>query len=505
MICPRCSVAEISAESGTCVLCGYAPGGVTLEVPARDELDDAARRELAQQFQIGAIIGRGPRSVVYVARETDSERRVALRVLARRPVKDAGLEDRFQREMAAAASLDHPHIVPLYRFGATAGVLWYSMRFIEGRSLVAMLREHGPFELHACLRIVEQVASALQYAHRRGVVHGDVRPANVLVDEQEWALVSDFTIGRVLDHVPAADASAARRPEYVAPEEGIARHPAPATDQYALAVTIFECLTGTPPFAGVAPEAMATRKVLAPRLADVRADLPGHLSDALQRALAPRPADRYPTVLEFVSALSATDVAAGIATPAAPVFRRATPSRASQRVLLVDNPAPARRWFTAAVALALLGGGGLVVAKLLDTPEPRPAAGEVVLRAPVPAAPAATPDSQPRRVAPPATSKRSIARPPATSPVTTDTRPPAARAAPAPAPGTLYINATPWGQLYVDGALVGNTPKAALPIAAGARRLRIERDGYRTWERTILVGAGQEIRITDIVLEESRP
>jgi serine/threonine-protein kinase len=499
MICPRCSVAEISAETGTCVLCGYAPGGVTLDVSTRDELDEAARRELGQQFQIGASIGRGPRSIVYVAREVESERRVALRVLARRPVKDAGLEDRFQREMAAAASLDHPHIVPLYRFGATASVLWYSMRFIEGRSLTAILREHGPFELHACLRIVEQVASALQYAHRRGVVHGDVRPANVLVDEQEWALVTDFAIGRVLDHVAVADASAARRPEYVAPEEGVARHPAPAADQYALAVTIFECLAGALPFAGATPQTMATRKGLAPRLADVRPDLPGHISDALQRALAPRPADRYPTVLEFVSALSASDAAPALVAPAPPP-RRPTPGRASQRVLLVDNPAPARRWITAGLAVALLGGGGLVVAKLLQTSQPPPTTPVVALpAAPLGSSSSSRPDTQARVAAP-----RNETRRPAAPPRTPAPSAPIV-AAPTPAPGALFINATPWGQLYIDGQLVGNTPKAGLAIAAGTRRLRIERDGYRPWERTILVGVGEQIRITDIVLEEIRP
>ena len=128
MICPRCSVAEISAETHQCVLCGYAPGGVIIDqAPPRDELDEAARRELAPQFQLGALLARNTRSSVYVARETDTERRVALRVLSRRPIKDAGIEDRFQREVASAASLDHPHIIPIHRFGNTPTLMWCSM------------------------------------------------------------------------------------------------------------------------------------------------------------------------------------------------------------------------------------------------------------------------------------------------------------------------------------------------------------------------------------------
>ena len=309
MICPRCSVAEISPESNRCVLCGYSAGAasaVAVDVAAgapetpEVRLDPIAREELAQFFHIERVLDSGGLITTYLARETETERKVVLRTLPRQPVRDAGLEDRLLREFATAASLDHPHVVPVYRYGATPRYVWYSGKHVPGQSLAELLRASGPLELQSSLRLVEQVASALQYAHRRGVVHADVSPVNVRVDPNGWSLLTGFVVGRALDRLPLTvlGGRPVRIPEYLAPEERYSRQPGPAADQYSLAVLVYECLTGRLPFDG-----MSADDTVPPALMGPHPDIPEHVQLGLRRALSARPTDRFQSILEFVSVL----------------------------------------------------------------------------------------------------------------------------------------------------------------------------------------------------------
>jgi eukaryotic-like serine/threonine-protein kinase len=488
MICPRCSVAEISAETNQCVLCGYAPGGaVGLQVRPGVEFDERARRELEQQFRIERLLRAGPRSLVFLARELETERKVAVKVIPRAPVREAGLEDRFTRDAAAAASLDHPHIVPIYRFGSTTHLLWYSMKYIEGRSLADILRDNGPMDLQACLRIVEQIASALQYAHRRGITHGSIRPANVLVDAQEWALVTDFAVGRLLQRIPVAATEDAAPPgiEYVAPEESYARQPGPGADQFALAVLVYESLAGQPPARPPQP------------LVALRPETPIPLSDALLRAMNLQPTGRFMSVLEFVSVLGTNDHPTG---GLVPMPRRSPRPSSSQRVLFVDGPSRSRRWLGITAGIAVVFVAALALFEMLPdaaAPPPRvveqPTAPPRVTPAPPPASPTPAATRADPRVTPPTTDPRPAARP----------APPPARVV--VAPGRLFINSIPWGQLSIDGQLVGNTPMVGLEITPGTRRLRVTRDGFRPFELEIQVAPGQEVRLTNIQLQEATP
>jgi serine/threonine-protein kinase len=372
------------------------------------------------------------------------------------------------------------------------------MKFIEGRSLAELLRVGTPLPVDKCLRIVEQVASAIDYAHRRGVVHGDVRPANVLLDAHDWAFVTDFVIGRVLDRGPDGAGGAA----YVAPEDTGARHPTPAADQYALAVTVYECLAGAAPTGTAARQRRAAPRLSPPRLADVRPDLPGHLSDAVERAMDPNPGERFASVLDFVSALSA----AGVGPASVPPPQRGQPSRAGQPVLLVNDLPRGNRWLGIAATVVLVGVGGVALAH-----KPAPETGPPPLVAfPPPQAPSPIPppaQRQPEPVAP------ALAPPPAPEPARPASpapepvarrRAPVARTddRPSPAPGRLYVSSRPWGRIYVDGEYMGNTPKAAVPIQAGVRYLRIQRDGYASYEQRLVVAPGEEVRLVDIVLED---
>lgn len=485
MICPRCSVAEISAETHTCVLCGYSPGGVTLEVGARDALDEAAHRELADQFHIEATHAEGPGpSLSYAARETAADRPVTLGVFRRSTTRDTRFDERFQRDMTAAAALDHPHIVPLYRFGTTKTLFWYATKPVEGRTLGHLLAEKGRLDVLVCLRLVEQMASALQAAHRRGVVHGDFRPAQVMLDE-DWALVTGFAVGRLLAELDErAEAGAAR---YTAPEAASLRQPVPASDQYALAVTVYECLTGEAPRAEQpgADEAAA----------EPPANLPATVWAALRRALERDPARRFPSVSDFVHALSTTEVQRP---PVGPVPSLPPEARATQRVLLMDryrSPGARRRVL---IGIAVVAGLFLLIDLLQPAAGP-PVTPTVVIPGPQTPTPPPTTATPSPPLADPAEPVPTTGRPGGRPAVRPGTPPVAAEMA------LLFINTTPWGEVYVDDQLVGTTPQAALPVTPGAHRLRVVREGYQPWEREVSVAPGQQLRLTNIVLEAEQP
>ena len=254
---------------------------------ARDELDMAVALELGDRYQVERRERCGPLSCVYRARDLAAGRLVALKVLPHAWRQERASEG-FEAAMAAWAALEHAHIIPVRGFGRTSQLLWYAMPHIDGRSLDDVLRNGGPLEPRACLRLVEQLAAALHYAHRRGVTHGNVKPANVMVASAGLALLSDFALARALEPDTPCDAAAARSrlAHYVTPEERHARQLGPAADQYGLAVLALECL-----------EAAAAPGAHPPVPRGVRA--------ALTRALSPDPQDRYATVLDLVAALAA--------------------------------------------------------------------------------------------------------------------------------------------------------------------------------------------------------
>ena len=507
MRCPRCSLVEIPAGAPACVVCGYevADGGCPLETaaspPGPTELD--ARRELAREFRIEALIAPGPPHITYLASDPQQDRQVLLKVAPRGPLP----EDRFRRALESAGALNHPHIVPIYRGGTTASFLWYATQLIEGRSLETMVRTDGPMDLARCLRILEQVASALDYAHRRGVFHGALVPASVIVDANQWALVGDFAV---------ADVMAAGRPTA---QLFHARGPTPGADQCALAALVYQCLSG-----------MAPASDTPANLSDVRPEIPRHVSDALERALSSRPAVRFPSVLDFVAAVEGAASGAGQRPPLTSLNPRGGPGSAKVITEFEFEPRPARGRAAAATALVLaLGVSGLWLG--LSAPPAAPAI-ENHMGRPAPSPVTSAPDPPPPASAPPPASVQPEREPAAPAPRVA--RPAAARvhrAAPAPSPsrratkpapppaspappasmarrvelGHVSINAIPWGRAYVDGQLVGTVPLIDVPIQPGTHALRVEREGFHPYERRFEIGSGQRLKITDIVLRELAP
>jgi len=473
----------------------------SVELPplGRDPVDAAARDDLRGLFELETIHRRGPASLVCLARDLEYNQPVALKVIPRAPTGGSEAEEAFHRAAALVAALDHPHVVPLYSAGATDRFFWCSMEYVEGRSLAEGLRSSGPMEPSACVRLVEQVAAALDAAHRLGVVHGGLTPANVLFDAAGDVHVTDFWIPWVLERLGAlpGDGGKARRDKFRAPEQLADGRCGPETDQYALAALMQACLVKT------------------------SAPVPPDMARAIDRALTPRPEARFPSVQDFVVALGTSGAR--------------LPSSVVPQLLAFDRDnddddggggggghedyAPPRsrlRWLPAGV-LTLVVLGAVAAPWLLSsgsTADPAPESGGQYALSPADSFAITEPEGvradtaplvAPARIAKVPARAQPTRRPSPAPPHRARPRLRPADVRPLGAPAHLFVSATPWGQLYVDGDLIGNTPRADVQVAPGAHQLRVVRDGFQPYEVAIRVTPGQELRMTDIVLQELKP
>src|SRR2546422_1318112 len=249
-------------------------------------------------------------ATVYLARDLKHGRLVAIKVL--RPEIAAALgPERFLREIEVAARLTHPHILALHDSGQTGGSLYYVMPYIEGESLRDRLEREGQLPLEDALRITREVASALGYAHDHDVVHRDIKPENILLSGGE-AVVADFGIARAITVAAGgkltATGLAIGTPGYMSPEQGMGSDRVDGRrGPHALACVLYEMLAGEPPFTGPSAESIVRQHLAAapPRVSAMRAAIPPAIEEAITRALAKTPADRFATAAEFVEALAA--------------------------------------------------------------------------------------------------------------------------------------------------------------------------------------------------------
>jgi len=341
-------------------------------------------------YRIDEQLGSGGSGcLVYRATQLSLDQTVALKLL---PVEVASADDmrrRFEREARLAARLrDHPNVVSVYDFGEADGQLYLAMRYVAGPDLARLIRDDGPLDLERTCAILGQVGDALDAAHAAGLVHRDVKPANIFVAPTRrphallHAYVGDFGLALRLDadedHLTRSLLSGT--PSYVAPERWTGAPPDATVDVYALGCVAYACLTGRPPFSGDTGEVGAAHlHVPPPRVSIGRPHLPGAVDTVLARALAKLPADRYRTCAEFVADLR--DAAAGVEPEPS---LRATPSQAT---LPPPAPAPQRPagptdarpqlWQRIlAVAAVLVVTLGLVFAATLQrTVDGRPTAG----------------------------------------------------------------------------------------------------------------------------------
>lgn len=304
-------------------------------------------------------IGAGGMAVVFRARDETLGRLAAVKILSPALAADEDFRARFMRESRAAATVDEPHIVPVYAAGEADGVLYIATRFVAGGDLRALLRRAGPLEVGRAAMLNAQVASALDAAHAAGLVHRDVKPANILVDtpldRPEQAYLSDFGLSKGTLFTTGLTASGAfvGTPEYSAPEQATGLQVDGLTDQYALACVAFTMLAGAPPFSRSTPMAAIHAHLTEPPppLSAMRPDVPRAADAVLARALAKTPRDRYPRCTEFAAALGEALGAPSRSRPHGPRHRRpadsfpSAGSRAGER-----QPAPSAPAAPAAVA-----------------------------------------------------------------------------------------------------------------------------------------------------------
>jgi serine/threonine protein kinase len=267
-------------------------------------------------YRLDGHVGQGSRAVVYLAQDERLRRRVALKVMTPELARDAAFRTKMISESRAAAALGHPHIVPVFEAGETDGILYAAMRYVTGEDGRSLLGRHGPLPHGYAWRILAQVASALDAAHAHGVIHRDVRPANILLDGDDagdgaaggHAYLSDFgtspafPVGRVIE----AD-QAAGMLDYLAPEQIEGRVADGRADQYSLACAGFEFLCGTPPFGPDQGQTLMYAQIYAdpPAASARRAGISAAVDSVLATALAKDPADRYPSCGRFAEELRA--------------------------------------------------------------------------------------------------------------------------------------------------------------------------------------------------------
>ena len=268
-------------------------------------------------YRIEALVGRGGMGVVYRAHDMALDRPVALKLIAPAPAESERFRARFLRESRIAASIDHANIVPIHDAGEYRGQLYIAMRYVEGTDLDALLQAAGALEPERALALLSQAASALDAAHQRGLVHRDVKPANMLITAEagrdEHVYLSDFGLARdsgtrepgETDQALALRASGSLGTiDYAAPEQIEGKPADPRTDVYALGCVLHECLTGRVPYESDAPVGVvfAHLSETPPKPSELRPDLGAGIDDVVARALAKEPGERYSTCGELADA-----------------------------------------------------------------------------------------------------------------------------------------------------------------------------------------------------------
>jgi len=286
-----------------------APASPTPVPPDSAALADRLAEALAGRYSIERELARGGMAMVYVARDLRHDRRVAIKVWREDLATAIGAE-RFLGEIRVTASLQHPHILPLFDSGTADGMLWYAMPYVEGETLRAYLERAGRLPVAEAVRIAREIAGALDHAHAHGIVHRDIKPENVLLQDGH-ALVADFGIALALEQAGGERMTRTGltlgTPQYMAPEQAAGERALDArVDVYALGAVLHEMLAGEPPFAAPTRQAVVRRMMheMPTALATRRPDVPPLLDAAVRRALARMPFDRFPSASAFDRALA---------------------------------------------------------------------------------------------------------------------------------------------------------------------------------------------------------
>lgn len=261
--------------------------------------------EKVSRYEIREVLGTGGMATVYRAYDPLFERDVALKVLRQELLHDAQVRERFVQEARLITHLEHPAIVPIYDVEHKGERLFFVMRYMTGGSLVERIQQRS-LSLDAIARILQRVGDALDYAHNRGVVHRDVKPGNVLFDEEENAYISDFGIAKIANGSSKLSSGIIGTPTHISPEQALGKPVDGRSDLYSLGVILFEMLCGRTPFEATTPLGMAFKHASAPvpHIRDIDPGLPRGIDTVLTKALAKEPHQRYASGRDLAQAFS---------------------------------------------------------------------------------------------------------------------------------------------------------------------------------------------------------
>jgi serine/threonine-protein kinase len=468
-----------------CSNCGTPSGEIAHTCPPdpTDELKERLARTLAGRYEITRPLGRGGMAVVFLAQDLVLERQVAIKVLPPDMAHDTKLVPRFHQEAKTAAKLDHPNIIPIYRVESEAGLNYFVMKYVSGSSLEQRL-EQGPLPLDLARRVLREAAMALGHAHQRGIVHRDVKPANIMLDSDGRVVLTDFGISKALDGGSALTGTGniIGTPHYMAPEQAKGLEVDGRVDQYALAVVGYQILTGKQPFEGSSHSILYKHVFEAPpRIFEARPDAPADLCAALDRALSKVPEKRFSSMEEFASAVSGertgprTIVSGGL---------KPVAETAPARPLVSGRGVRIRRGIMALGLSAAVGGVSWAAFLPFQERAANSSPADSLVTSPVSSTTGPNAPTQPS--------------PAANLPVSAVTdssrsgteRPRAGKKEYA----LLTVASEPWGTLFLGNKEIGPTPVVDYPLPVGTHRVRIEQEGYRTKVETVVVTGSSPIR-----------
>lgn len=304
------------------------------------------RQATLGEYEILGEIGRGGMAVVFLGHDLALDRRVAIKVMTPAlMLMDSGVQERFKREARTAAALSHPHIIPVYAVKESPQIVYFIMKYIEGRSLESVLREVGQLPIPVVQTVLHQAGGALGHAHRRGVVHRDVKPGNIMLDEEGWVVVADFGIAKVAEaEALTMTGGMIGTPAYMSPEQCAGAELSGASDQYSLGIVAYEMIAGRLPFdSGTMVNVLYDHcHTEPPPLESVRPDCPPDVAAAVHRMLAKGPGDRFPTIEEAVQEIgTVTDSKGGtVQTHLRTLVRRTSTQQLLEKFQTPPGPLP---------------------------------------------------------------------------------------------------------------------------------------------------------------------
>jgi serine/threonine protein kinase len=513
IMCPGCGQ-DITSGDRFCVACGT-------PVPFALEAD--------LLYDIVGSLGRGGMGIVFLAHDMALNRKVAIKVLLPSLVQGSAPVERFRREAQIAASLRHRHITSIFGFRETPRLLYFVMEYVAGQTLDSVIEDRGALPIDLAVALLLDVADALDYAHRNGVVHRDIKPSNIIVDTDGMAVVTDFGIAKVSGTTGVTSTgSAVGSPRYMSPEQWGGKASA-LSDQYALGIVAYEMIAGRAPFVGDTLEELMKQQVLdpPPDVSGFRPDCPHRLAETIMRMLEKDPNLRWSTLDTAITHLGRQQVPAkhpvrrGLAESATRATRRRSLPSTPRSPVPIGTRARERtpaekgswrrplRWLVAVVVVAVLGVGGYRALHLLREQGTLPGLGE---RSQPPVGTTSGSDVQPPPTAErqqPASPESALASdalaqtpgaeqdstPPAEPPSGVTKAPPPPPLPPRPA--VLQLIVRPWAFVTIDGVSRG---RVALPridtLSAGRHRIRFERSGFSPLDTTIVLRAGESRRLS---------